>query len=534
MERILMGAACAAAMFWFVPQADAQVREADVTGGRVAGVVANGIASFKGIPFAAPPVGALRWKAPQPVKPWTGVKQASSFGVACMQDAAMMKLFSAPEGMSEDCLYLNVWTPAKGASDSLPVMVWIYGGGFVLGQTSVPLYDGTKLAEKGVVLVSVAYRVGSFGFLAHPDLSRESGKGSGNYGLQDQIAGLQWVKANIAKFGGDPSRVTIFGESAGGIAVSMLAASPAAKGLFQRAISESGGSFGSAKYSNEGGVNVPPLKVAEAKGKAFLEKIGAGDIKAAREIAADKIQAAQGAGLAATESFWPVFDGDVLPGNQYELYQAKRFNDTPILIGTNSDEGALFVQPGVTAAGFERLVRQGMGPHADAILAAYPHSTDADALKSTKDFFRESTFAWHTWAWATLQTEKGKGKAYVYYFDHRTARTPNGANHGDEIGYVFKNLGGPAIGIPGPPLPVRPEDTKISDLMSSYWVNFAKNGDPNGPGLPAWPVFSASAQNAMIFDTTPGARPLPNMAQIKAFDGYYAWLREQAKAHGTR
>jgi para-nitrobenzyl esterase len=534
MKKLLIGAACAAAVFSLVPPAGAQVREAEVTGGRVAGAVVNGIASFKGIPFAAPPVGALRWKAPQPVKAWTGVKQATSFSESCVQDASAAKLFGAPEGMREDCLYLNVWTPAKSAGEALPVMVWIYGGGFVLGQTSVPAYDGTKLAEKGVVLVSVAYRVGAFGFLAHPDLSRESGKGSGNYGLQDQIAGLQWVKANIAKFGGDPGRVTIFGESAGGIAVSMLAVSPAAKGLFQRAISESGGSFGSAKYSNEGGVNVPPLKVAEATGAKFLEKLGVKDIKAAREIPAEKIQAAVGPGLAATASFWPVFDGDVLPGDQYELYEAKRFNDTPILVGTNSDEGGLFAQPGMTSARFEKLVRDGFGPQADAILAAYPHATDADAVKSGKDIFRESTFAWHTWAWAMLQTERGKGRAFVYYFDHRTPRSPNGAGHGSEIGYVFKTLGGPEIGLPGPPPVPRPEDFKISDLMSSYWVNFAKNADPNGPGLPAWPAFSPSAQNAMFFDAQPGARPLPNMAQIKAFDGYYKWLREQAKAHGTR
>jgi para-nitrobenzyl esterase len=187
----------------------------------------------------------------------------------------------------------------------------------------------------------------------------------------------------------------------------------------------------------------------------------------------------------------------------------------------------------MNAARFEQLVRGGFGTQADAILAAYPHATDAEAVKSTKDLFRESTFAWHTWAWAMLQTEKGKGKAFVYYFDHRTPRTPNGANHGDEMAYVFKNLPAPVFGAPGPPPPIRPEDTKISDLMSSYWVNFAKTGDPNGPGLPAWPAFTPSAQNAMVFDTQPGARPLPNMTQIKAFDGYYKMLREQAKARGT-
>jgi para-nitrobenzyl esterase len=491
--------------------------------------VSNGVASFKGIPFAAPPVGALRWKAPQPVQPWTGVKQASAFGASCMQDAMFTKIFGAPPATSEDCLYLNVWTPAKSPDERLPVMVWIYGGGFVGGMTSVPAYDGTRLAEKGVVLVSVAYRIGAFGFLAHPDLSRESGKGSGNYGLQDMIAGLRWVKANIAKFGGDSSRVTIFGESAGGIAVSMLAASPAAKGLFHRAISESGGNFGPPRFANEGGVNVPALGVAEAAGRDFLVKAGASDIKAAREVPAEKIQAAVGPGLAG--GFWPVFDGDVLPGDQYELYQAGRFNDTQVLIGTNSDEGALFAQPGMTPALFEQQIRAGYGKHADAILAAYPHATNAEAARAANDVFRESAFAWPTWAWALLQSQKGKGQAYVYYFDHRTPQAPNGAGHGSEIGYVFKNLGGGGpLGLAGPP---RPEDIAMSELLSSYWVNFAKTGDPNAPGFPAWPAFTPAAQNAMHLDTKPGARPVPNMAQIKAFDAYYAWRREEARARRT-
>jgi para-nitrobenzyl esterase len=513
-----------------VSASSAQVTEADVTGGRVAGTAANGIVSFKGIPFAAPPIGALRWKAPQPVGTWTGVKQAATYGAACMQDANMMKLFAAPLAMSEDCLYLNVWTPAKTAGDKLPVMVWIYGGAFVIGQTSVPAYDGTRLAEKGVVLVSVAYRVGAFGFLAHPELTKESGKGSGNNGLQDMIAGLRWVRANISKFGGDPGRVTIFGESAGGIAVSMLAASPAAKGLFHRAISESGGSFGPARVGTEGGVNVPPLKVAETSGQAFLAKLGANDIKTARSLPADKIQAALGPGL--QSNFWPVFDGDVLPRDQYELYQAGRFNDTPVLIGTNSDEGALFAQPGMTVARFEEMIRAGYGKHADAILAVYPHATDAAAAKAANDVFRESLFAWHTWAWAMLQSQKGKGKAYVYYFDHRTPLSPNGANHGAEIGYVFRTLDVPSgpLGFIGKP---RPEDLAMSELLSSYWTNFAKTGDPNGAGLPAWPAFTPAAQNAMLFDAKSGARPVPNMTQIKAFDAYYASLREQARAKGT-
>ena len=506
-------------------QARGQVLEVDVAGGIVAGVVANDIVSYKGIPFAAPPVGALRWKAPQPVSAWAGVKQANAFGPNCMQNPSIA-ILGAPPSMSEDCLYLNVWTPAKTVGDRLPVMVWIYGGSFTGGATSVPTYDGTRLAEKGVVLVSIAYRVGVLGFLAHPELSRESGKGSGNYGLQDQIAGLHWVKANIAKFGGDPNRVTIFGESAGAISVSMLAASPAAKGLFHRAISESGGSFAPPRSANEGGQVVPPLKVAEARGQSFLSKLGANDIKAARELSAEKLQAAVPPGLDAT--FWPVFEGDVLPGDQYELYQAQRFNDTPVLIGTNSDEGALFALPGMTSATFEFLIREGFGKSADAILAVYPHDTNEKAAKAAKDIFRDSYFAWHTWAWAKLQSEKGKGKAYVYYFDHRTPRSPNGATHAAEIGYVFRNLGGQGLaGIGGTP---RREDVEMSELMSNYWVNFARTGDPNGPGLPSWPAFTTDAQNAMHFDAQSNARATPNMTQLRALDAYYAWRREEARA----
>jgi para-nitrobenzyl esterase len=368
------------------------------------------------------------------------------------------------------------------------------------------------------VLVSVAYRLGPFGFLAHPDLTKESGKGSGTYGLQDQIGGLRWVRNNIAQFGGDPSRVTIFGESAGGISVSMLAASPAARGLFQRAISESGGSFAPARSDSETGQNMPTLAKAEETGRTLLSRLGARDIKEARALGADLIlKGAGGMGL-----FWPVADGDVLPGDQYVLYQAGKFNDTPILIGTNSDEGAMFVRPGITPAAFEKQIRSGYGPAADAILAVYPHATDAEAFKSSKDIFRESAFAWHTWAWATLQSQKGRGKAYVYYFDHRAAQSPDGASHGAEISYVFRNPG--RLG--GAPTP---EDVALSDLMSAYWVNFATEGDPNGPGLPAWPVFTEREQNAMSFEQKPSARPLPNQDKLKALDGYYAWQREEAR-----
>lgn len=375
-----------------------------------------------------------------------------------------------------------------------------------------------------MILVSVGYRLGVFGFLAHPDLTRETGKGSGNYGLLDQIAGLKWVKANIAAFGGDPARVTIFGESAGGISVSLLAASPRAKGLFRGVISESGGSLSPPLRGNEGGETIPPMKVAEASGKAFLDRLGAHDIKAARALNADVIQKALGPGLQG--GYFPVFDGDVLPGDVYLRYSKGQFNDTNVLIGTNSDEGGIFgPRGGVTPAAFDQQVRQGYGAHADSILAAYPHATPTEATRAAANLFRDSTFAWSTWSWARLQSQKGHGKAYLYYFDHRTERSPNGSSHGSEIGYVFRNLGGPGAGPAGLQGPPTAEDEQLSDLLSGYWVNFAKTGNPNGTGLPVWPAFSAATQEALVIDAHPGARPVPNKPQLQALDGYYAWRR---------
>jgi para-nitrobenzyl esterase len=508
---IAMGAVAAIA-----GTAQAQVQSAEVTGGRVQGIVTNGIASFKGIPFAAPPIGANRWRSPQPVVPWTGVRAANAFAPACMQDTAFAVRLGAPAEATEDCLYLNVWTPAKTAKERLPVMVWIYGGAFVGGATNWPLYDGARLAQKGVVLVSVAYRVGPFGFLAHPDLSKESGHGSGNYGLEDQIAALKWVRDNIAKFGGDPHRVTIFGESAGGISVSMLAASPQAKGLYQRAISESGGSL-TPPHSGPG-QGVPTLKFAEETGRSFLSELGANDIKAARALPADKI-------LAATRSvrrgFWPTLDGHVIVGDQYELYKAGRFNDTPVLIGTNSDEGAAFTGPKVTPADYEKQIRGTYGDKADLILAANPHTTDAEAHTAAKNNFRDSVFAWSTWRWASLQSQHpGAGKAYLYYFDHRTPASPDGSSHASEIGFVFGNLGG------GTAPPPSDADKALSELMSNYWVNFAKSGDPNGPALPSWAAFSDAAPKVMHFDRASSARDgVPNLAQLEALDDYFAWRR---------
>jgi len=499
--------------------AQSQVDTVKITGGTVQGVASGDVVSFKGIPFAASPAGLNRWRPPQPVQAWSGVKRADSFGPGCMQDASMAVMLGAPPKVSEDCLYLNVWTPARSASERLPVMVWIYGGAFSAGMTSSPLYDGTRLAQQGVIVVGIAYRVGPFGFLAAHQLARES-RGTGNYGLLDLIAGLQWVKTNIDAFGGDSARVTIFGESAGGIAVSMLAATPLAKGLFQRAISESGGNFQPPKFANEGGLNGLPLKLAEKEGEQFLADLGTRDVMAARTVSADLIQ--HNAGPALAMRFWPVFDGYVLPGDEYQLYELNRFNDTPALIGTNSDEGALSAQPGVTAVSFRTQVQQGYGSKASAILTAYPSSTDAEAATSSKNLFRDTAFAWPTWAWARLQSRVGKSPVFVYYFDHRTPSSPEGATHGAEMQYVFGNFdrsqGEPSAA-----------DVALSEHMMMYWVNFAKTGDPNGTGLPNWPAFNQNAQQVVYFDATIAAKAVPNLAQLQVLDDYFSWRRAEAE-----
>jgi para-nitrobenzyl esterase len=491
--------------------------------GFVQGTKVDGITIYKGIPFTAAPLGDLRWHAPLPPAAWTGVRTADKFAPACMQVPIVNKELGMDSVTTdEDCLYLNVWTPAKSASDRLPVMVWIYGGGFTIGGTSISMYDGKNFAKKGVVLVSVAYRLGAFGFLAHPELTAAQGGHSGNYGLLDQIAGLQWVKRNIGAFGGDPNRVTIFGESAGGIAVSMLSASPLAKGLFRGAISESGGNFGPERQAaNEGGENMDSLATAEKNGTAFLAKLGAASIADARKKSADDILKNSPPGLGTA---WPIFDGYVLLGDQYKLYEAGRYNDTPVLIGTNSDEGALFV-PFAKADAYQKNIRTGYGDYADKILAAYPGGTDAEALRSSRDMFRDATFAWPTWSWARLQSKTGKGKVYVYYFSHRPPypNTPQfkdwGAAHAGEINYVFGNF--------TEAMPASAADRTVSEEISSYWVNFAKSGDPNGSGLPRWPAFTNTNGQVMKLDDPSKAIDVPNLEKLEVLDGYFAWRRTQ-------
>ncbi len=338
-----------------------QPGQVKVEGGIIQGTVTEDLTIYKGIPFAAPPVGDLRWKAPQPVEKWDGVKQTVDYAPAPMQGG------NPASGKSEDCLYLNVWTPAKSANEKLPVLVWIYGGGFSFGSTSDPVHNGEHLARKGVVLVSVAYRVGQLGFLAHPELSAENpNKVSGNYGLLDQIAGLQWIKNNIAAFGGDPNKVTIFGESAGGISVSMLCASPLTKGLIHGAISQSGGSFGPTRPTTFPGENMKPLQQAEQEGVEYAQKVGAASIAELRKMDADKLPMGMGMGGA-----WPIVDGYVIPDDQFKLYEAGNYNDIPVLIGYNSDEGLSF-PAGRTPEEFVASVQRRFGPYADSLLQAYP------------------------------------------------------------------------------------------------------------------------------------------------------------------
>ncbi len=481
-----------------------------VQDGLLQGKYENGLTVYLGIPFAAPPVGDLRWRAPQTAAKWDGVKQTIKFAPAPIQ------AWGSQSDKSEDCLYLNVWTPTKSAGDKIPVLVWIYGGGFNGGSTSDPTYSGEKLAKKGVVLVSIAYRVGQLGFMASPELSTESPNHvSGNYGLLDMIAGLKWVKKNIAAFGGDPNKVTIFGESAGGIAVSMLCVSPLAKGLFEGAISESGGSFGPPRKTTYPGENMKLLADAEKEGEAYLNKAGVSSISELRKINANKLPPLKG--LA-----WPIIDGWVIPDDQYKLYEAGKFNDTPILVGYNSDEGASFSPP-KTIEDYITSVKKRFGPFAEKLLKAYPPG-NGKVAKTARDLMRDAAFGWHTWSWAKLESNLGKSKVFYYHFDQHpdypkdSPRYGYGSPHGQDVGYVFQHLNTNDTLI-------SKSDFNISDAMSTYWTNFAKYGDPNGEGVPEWKTFSDKNLVVMYFSQTPHMSSVPGEKSLEVLDAYFKWRR---------
>ncbi len=477
--------------------------------GIVEGTIENDLTVFKGIPFAAPPVGELRWKAPQTATEWDTVLQANKYAPAAMQGG------NPPSGKSEDCLYLNIWTPAKSAKEKVPVLVWIYGGGFSFGSTGEPGYDGTKLAEKGVVLVSIAYRVGQLGFLAHPELSAENPNHvSGNYGLLDMIAGLQWIQKNIEAFGGDPEKVTIFGESAGGIAVSMLCASPLAKGLFHGAISQSGGSFGPTRTTTFPGENMKTLKQAEADGIAYAEKVGVSSLAELRKVEADKLPLGMGFG-----GGWPIVDGYVIPDDQHKLYEEGKYNDTPILVGYNSDEGASFSRE-KTPEEFISGVQKRYGKFADDLVKAYPVGEN-NVPKTARDLMRDAAFGWQTWSWARLHSQTGKSKVFYYYFDQHpdypedSPRYGYGSPHGQDVAYVFMHVNAD-----------NQSDVALSDAIGTYWTNFAKYGDPNGEGVPTWPAFSDEIPEVMyLTGPTPFIGPVPSAESLEVLDDYFEWRR---------
>jgi para-nitrobenzyl esterase len=439
-----------------------------VDGGQIAGTTANGVRVFKGIPFAAPPVGDLRWKAPQPVVAWDGVKAADTFGPQCMQQPypASSPYAGAPQPTSEDCLYLNVWSAAT-AGEKRPVMVWIHGGAWTRGSGATPTYDGAMLAKKGVVVVTTNYRLGVFGFLAHPELTAASSQhASGNYAILDHVAALTWVQKNIAAFGGDPSRVTIFGESAGSWSVNVVQATPLAKGLFHRAIGQSGAQFARTASLND----------AEQAGVAFAKAAGADSLKALRTVPADKLLAIQSFRSGVN------VDGYVLSETVRSIFAQKKQNDVPVLIGSNANEWTTLSSPAQfpkTMDEYRKRVEAQYGTAVKDYDTVYPVRTDADIAEAMLGVGRDTTFTLEMRTWARVVTAAGK-PAFLYQF----ARVPPGPNpawgayHAAEIQYAFNNVGS------------RPwataVDRRLGDQMSSYWVTFATSGDPNGNGLPKW------------------------------------------------
>lgn len=458
------------------------------------------VSIFKGIPFAAPPVGDLRWKAPAPVAHWEGVRKCDVFPPSAMQSkptpfAMWSKEFMAPEEpLSEDCLYLNLWTAAKTVEDKRPVIVWIHGGAFTSGSGSVPLYDGEEMAKKGVVFITINYRLGILGFLAHPELSLESpGKVSGNYGILDQIAALQWVKKNVAAFGGDPGRVTIAGQSAGSFSVNALVISPLAKGLFHRAIAQSGSMFSSDRLGGSG------LTDMEQQGVALLKKLNVSGIAELRTKPATELIRA-GAFLGLT------IDNHVLV-NPVDAYAAGRQNDVPLLTGWNAGDNLSFAPP-LKAADFIANAEKKYGEQAVEFLNLFPASTDEEA-KNSQEVLGMLSFGGTNYTWATVQCTSGKSPVYLYYFSHVPPGLPNyGAFHSAEFGYALKTL-------KYWDRPFTAYDHQLSETMSSFWVNFAGSGNPNGKGLPEWAVFDTGNPRVMEFGDKTEVISLPFQSQLK-------------------
>ncbi|HEY1805894.1 MAG TPA: carboxylesterase family protein [Terracidiphilus sp.] len=456
--------------------------------GKVQGKLINDgkVRAFLGIPYAAPPVGDLRWQAPQPALPWKGTREATNFGAHCAQNHVFDDMIFQDAGASEDCLYLNVYAPAAATAKSkLPVMFWIHGGGDSGGSGDEPRHNGDFLPIKGVVLVTINYRLGVFGFLATSELEKEAGGTAGDYGLMDMIAALQWVKGNIAEFGGDAGNVTIFGESAGSFAVSILMASPMAQGLFEKAIGESGGAFGVSEARATLARNAP------LGDTWMMSSLGVSSLKELRALPTDKILSA--AAKPGAPRFGVVVDGKVLTQSVADIYAAGKQAHIPLLAGWNRDEGSFVTFRGSTTVDqWNATAEQRFGDRAQEFLALYPGNTDEQALRSNIDYNSDTFIALGTWEWIEAQVKTGDAPVYRYHLE--LAAPPSKfhpgsfAFHSDDIEYVFGTLD------TRPGAVWRPEDRKLSEEMMGYWTNFAKTGDPNGPGLPEWPRFDKTGE----------------------------------------
>jgi para-nitrobenzyl esterase len=457
------------------------------------------IVSFKGIPFAAPPVGALRWKAPQPVEKWKGIKDCSKFSASPMQPKPVpFSMWSSEflipeEPISEDCLYLNVWTASKKAGNKKPVLVWIYGGGFSSGGSACPIYDGEALARKDIVVVSLNYRVGILGFFAHPDLSSD-GEKSGNFGLLDQIAALKWVKENIGAFGGDPAQVTIAGQSAGSMSVNALVASPLAKGLFNKAIGHSGANFTSSN---------PTKEIAESEVRLTLKTLGSARLEDLRKMDAT-ILLNKGNGMRR-----PYIDGHVLPEQVADLYATGKQNKVALLHGWNEDEGLVF-GPIKNATDFVNDLRNNYGRNADFLIGQYRAANDFEAAQAQLDLSRDQLFGLQGYLWLEAQQSQ-KLPVYAYRFKRIVPATGAykkfKAFHTGEVPYAFNNLRFVNR-------PWEKADYQLAETMSEYWVNFVKTGNPNGKGLPPWPAYQRNEKQIIILDENITHKPMPDAERL--------------------
>lgn len=465
--------------------ADNPVPIANIDTGRLSGMhdAKTGLNEFKGIPYAAPPIGPLRWKPPQPVAIWTGVRTADHFGPRCMQRPLYSDMVFRSDRMSEDCLYLNVWTPMHSANEKLPVLVYFYGGGFKGGDGSEPRYDGASLAQRGIVTVTVNYRLDVFGFLALPALATESPeRATGNYGLLDQNTALRWVQRNIAAFGGDPGQVTIGGESAGSMSVSAQMASPLSKGLMQRAIGESGAMLGNLKPE--------PLALAERDGEVFAQRVGAHSLEQLRAMDANVLLKAVDEKDVHVSRL--TIDGYFLPQSTEVIYQAGKQAHIPLLVGSNSQEGDytdVLDDKAPTPANYRAAMEQRLGKRASEALKLYPGQNEAEVKTSATAFAGDRFIAFSTWRWMNLQRQTGQAPVYYYYFTQPrpakrdgSAGPDSGAVHSGEIEYALGNL--PSNDV----YAWTAADYRVSSVMEGYWECFIKTGNPNGAGLPQWPT----------------------------------------------